>query len=195
VPVPLGLVLGWSLRSRGCRIASYRNRLLAHPYEEQILWSASTEPQISRASPCLPSLKKLVRLLVCALPLHTGEVNEPEKLESEIVKGGPAPIWNRASPILRSGGPRRGGGTRFRCGNLGHVPQVSARPEAGLGGLLRKTFAVDVFSCPRCGGRRRVLAFLTQGSVIRRILRHLHLPELPPPQVPARGPAQQALWE
>ncbi|WP_233261940.1 transposase [Vitiosangium sp. GDMCC 1.1324] len=25
-------------------------------------------------------------------------------------------------------------------------------------GLLRKTCAVDVFSCPRCGGRRRVLA-------------------------------------
>ncbi|MFL5345759.1 MAG: VOC family protein [Hyalangium sp.] len=25
-------------------------------------------------------------------------------------------------------------------------------------GLLRKTFAVDVFYCPRCGGRRRVLA-------------------------------------
>ncbi|PTL74946.1 ATP-dependent helicase HrpA [Vitiosangium sp. GDMCC 1.1324] len=62
-------------------------------------------------------------------------------------------------------------------------------------GLLRKRFALDVFSCPRCAGRRRVLAFLTQGSVIRRILRHLHLPELPPPQAPARGPAQQALWE
>ena len=61
-------------------------------------------------------------------------------------------------------------------------------------GLLRKD-AVDVFSCPRCGGRRRVLAYLAQGSVIRRILRHLHLPELPPPQAPARGPPQQALWE
>ncbi|WP_257460884.1 ATP-dependent helicase HrpA [Archangium lipolyticum] len=62
-------------------------------------------------------------------------------------------------------------------------------------GLVRKRFAVDVFCCPRCGGRRRVLALLTQGSVMRRILRHLHLPELPPPQAPARGPAQQALWE
>ncbi len=33
-------------------------------------------------------------------------------------------------------------------------------------GLLRKTYAVDVFYCPRCGGRRRVLAYHTQGSVI-----------------------------
>ncbi|MCI0673288.1 MAG: ATP-dependent helicase HrpA [Myxococcaceae bacterium] len=63
--------------------------------------------------------------------------------------------------------------------------------------MLRKTFAVDVFSCPSCGGQRRVLAYLTQGSVIRRILRHLHLHlhELPPPLAPARGPPQQSLWE
>ena len=27
-------------------------------------------------------------------------------------------------------------------------------------GLLRKTFAVDVFACVRCGGRRRVLAYV-----------------------------------
>ncbi|WP_158502464.1 hypothetical protein [Vitiosangium sp. GDMCC 1.1324] len=27
-------------------------------------------------------------------------------------------------------------------------------------GLLRKTFAVDVFACLRCGGRRRVLAYV-----------------------------------
>jgi len=33
------------------------------------------------------------------------------------------------------------------------------------------------------------------GAVLRRILRHLHLPELPPPLAPARGPPQQALWD
>jgi hypothetical protein len=60
-------------------------------------------------------------------------------------------------------------------------------------GLLCKTFAVDVFTCPRCGDQRRVLAYLTQGAVIGRILRHLHLPELPPPLAQARGPPQQAL--
>jgi hypothetical protein len=68
-------------------------------------------------------------------------------------------------------------------------------PRVDWAELLRRTFDFDVFSCPRCGGRRRVLALLTQGSVIRRILRHLHLPELPPPQAPARGPARQGLWE
>jgi hypothetical protein len=52
---------------------------------------------------------------------------------------------------------------------------------------------VDVFCCLKCAGRRRVLAWLTQGAVLRRILRHLHLPELPPPLAPARRPPQQAL--
>ncbi|XXF75417.1 hypothetical protein P2318_20360 [Myxococcaceae bacterium GXIMD 01537] len=40
-----------------------------------------------------------------------------------------------------------------------------------------------------------MLAWLTEGVVLRRILRHLHLPELPPPLAPARGPPQQALWD
>jgi hypothetical protein len=39
-----------------------------------------------------------------------------------------------------------------------------------------------------------VLASLTESAVLRRILRHLHLPELPPPLAPARAPPQQALW-
>jgi hypothetical protein len=68
-------------------------------------------------------------------------------------------------------------------------------PGLDWAGLLKRTFKVDVFSCPKCGGRRRVLAYLTKGAVLRRILRHLHLPELPPPLAPARGRPQQALWD
>ena len=65
-------------------------------------------------------------------------------------------------------------------------------PRLDGAGLLKRTFKVDVFSCPKCAGRRRVLAWLTEGAVLRRILRHLQLPELSP-LVPARGPPQQAL--
>ena len=41
----------------------------------------------------------------------------------------------------------------------------------------------------------RVLASLTEGAVLCRILHPLHLPELLPPLAPARGPPQQALWD
>jgi hypothetical protein len=57
-------------------------------------------------------------------------------------------------------------------------------PGLDWAGLLKRTFKVDVFCCPKCAGRRRVLAWLTEGAVLRRILHHLQLPELPPPLAP-----------
>jgi hypothetical protein len=55
--------------------------------------------------------------------------------------------------------------------------------------LLRRVYRQDVLACV-CGGRLRVLAFLTDPSVIRAILLHLGLPAMPPPIAPARGPPQ-----
>jgi hypothetical protein len=39
--------------------------------------------------------------------------------------------------------------------------------------MLRRVFAVDVEVCPRCGGAMRLLAFVTEPSVVTRILAHL----------------------
>jgi len=39
--------------------------------------------------------------------------------------------------------------------------------------LLRRVFRVEVESCVRCGGAARLLAFLTEPAVVRRILTHL----------------------
>ncbi|RKH12464.1 ATP-dependent helicase HrpA [Corallococcus sp. CA053C] len=59
-------------------------------------------------------------------------------------------------------------------------------------GLLRRSFALDVFGCGRCGGRRRVLASLTAPGEVRAILEHLGLPTLAGRRAPARGPPQNA---
>ena len=60
-------------------------------------------------------------------------------------------------------------------------PTPSHRPRAGSWpDLLRHTFAVDVFACPRCGGRMRVIATIEDPVVIRKILTHLVLPTEPP---------------
>ncbi|HYO65352.1 MAG TPA: transposase [Archangium sp.] len=37
-------------------------------------------------------------------------------------------------------------------------PKKECTPRLDLAGLLRRTFALDVSACARCGGRRRVLA-------------------------------------
>ena len=70
------------------------------------------------------------------------------------------------------------------------------RPRAPCGGrryrpwseLLRTTFGIDMETCPRCGGRMRLLALITDGPEVARFLRHQGEPTEPPPRAPARGP-------
>jgi hypothetical protein len=43
----------------------------------------------------------------------------------------------------------------------------------GWAQLIRRVYEVDPLVCPRCRGVMRVVAFITEGRVIRRILDHL----------------------
>jgi hypothetical protein len=53
--------------------------------------------------------------------------------------------------------------------------------------LLGRVFALDMATCPFCRrGALRIIAAITQESVITRILRHLKLAAVPPPIAPAR---------
>ena len=45
--------------------------------------------------------------------------------------------------------------------------------------LLRRSFGIDIFTCPHCNGRRRILAFLDDPVVVHKILDHLGLPKEP----------------
>jgi len=62
--------------------------------------------------------------------------------------------------------------------------------------LLMRVFREDVLACP-CGGRRVVLAYLTQPGPVKTILDHLGLPSTGPPLAPARfiaGPVEET-WQ
>ena len=39
--------------------------------------------------------------------------------------------------------------------------------------MLRLVFRVEIEVCPRCGGAMKVLGFVTEQAVVRRILAHL----------------------
>jgi hypothetical protein len=52
---------------------------------------------------------------------------------------------------------------------------------------------VDALTCLGCGVPMVVLAFLTDPTVVQKILAHLGLPTTPPPVAPARLPAQEEL--
>jgi hypothetical protein len=53
--------------------------------------------------------------------------------------------------------------------------------------LLKRVFALDMARCPFCQqGTLQIIAAITQGAVIRKILQHLKLSAAPPPIAPAR---------
>jgi hypothetical protein len=57
-------------------------------------------------------------------------------------------------------------------------------PSKGWAGMIRKVYEVDPMVCPHCGGRMKVVAFLTEYAVVDRIMEHLKLTfvaEKPPP--------------
>ena len=67
-------------------------------------------------------------------------------------------------------------------------PRKERTPRLDQAGLLRRTFALDVFACLRCGGRRRVLADVKGAAGERAILEHLGLPTESASLALAQGP-------
>ena len=47
---------------------------------------------------------------------------------------------------------------------------------------LKRVFDIDIESCPRCGGRLKIIAAIVDPQVIIKILTHLGLPARAPPQ-------------
>jgi hypothetical protein len=60
--------------------------------------------------------------------------------------------------------------------------------------LLQRVFEVDALCCPRCGGRMRVLAAITEPDVARRILACLNLPTRAPPLARSRPGGRTLAW-
>jgi len=54
--------------------------------------------------------------------------------------------------------------------------------------LIARIYEVFPLLCPKCGGQMRLIAFITEGVQIRRILDHIGVDSQPPHISPARGP-------
>jgi hypothetical protein len=64
----------------------------------------------------------------------------------------------------------------------------AASPRIDWASLLRRSFAADVLECPKCHGRLRVVAVITEREPVRRILAHLGVPTDAPLLARARDP-------
>jgi hypothetical protein len=61
--------------------------------------------------------------------------------------------------------------------------------------LLKRVFALDMARCPFCQqGTLRIIAAITQGEVIRKLLQHLKLSADPPPIAAARVRQEAFAW-
>ena len=66
----------------------------------------------------------------------------------------------------------------------------TASPNWSWARLLKRVFGIDMERCPVCQqGRLRIIAVITERSVIKKILRHVKLAVDPPPIAPARQAA------
>jgi hypothetical protein len=61
-------------------------------------------------------------------------------------------------------------------------------PRIDWARLLRRSLGVDALKCPKCHGRLRVLAVITESESVQRLLAHLGLPTDAPPLARARDP-------
>jgi hypothetical protein len=61
--------------------------------------------------------------------------------------------------------------------------------------LLQRVFLVDVLECPKCKGRMKILAAVTEPASVRRVLESLGLPSEAPRLRAARPPPQTELGE
>ena len=60
-------------------------------------------------------------------------------------------------------------------------------PAKGWAEMIRKVYEVDPLLCPQCGGQMKIISFLTDYTVVDKIINHLKLTFVaerpPPPQV------------
>ena len=63
-----------------------------------------------------------------------------------------------------------------------------SRSRANWARFIKKVYEADPLLCPSCAGPMRIIAFIEEGPVIFRILKHLGLLGLDPPERRERGP-------
>ena len=76
---------------------------------------------------------------------------------------------------------------RYDSCSCGQEDPVQSQVRLSWAQLLKRVFAVDVFSCPRCGSRMSRIAWIVGHDVVRKILRAVGLPTEPPLWHPPRS--------
>ena len=95
----------------------------------------------------------------------------------------------RTAPSDSSSSCDRGGGSAETEAGTGPRAGRTSR-RIPWSELLKRTFGLELLRCARCGGKRQILAVITDLEAARSILKHLGLPQTPPSPPQQRAPPQ-----
>lgn len=150
------------------------------------------ERRVGRVSGCASDVD-----LDGALVENTRESRSTEDQRRPRVAPGPNASQDHERPLRDElEGPR--GGARCRRTTPRRPPwPPQVRPRAFSKSAWRPALALRdlahpfaVLTCPWCCGRRKLIALITDGKVVRAILEHLRLPTAAPVLAPARSPPE-----
>jgi len=80
-----------------------------------------------------------------------------------------------------------------REGERKERPKLKKPPRTDWATLLLRSMSLDALRCPRCEGRMKIIACLTDPPVVRKVLRAMGLRTEVPGAMPARPPPQSEL--
>ncbi len=84
------------------------------------------------------------------------------------------------------------GGCASRLERRRQCPGVRVGGEPPLKQLLVRIYGVFALKCSGCGGRVRLIGFITEPATVRQILAHVGEPTTAPALAPARSPPVEA---
>jgi hypothetical protein len=145
-------------------------------YEFRHAWRDGTQAVLFEPMEFIERLVALIPVPRRNLVRYHGTLAPGSKLRARIVPAGPS------EPARR----RHAGCEEDEAGE-------GASRRLSWAELMRRVFETDVLECPRCGGRMRIVATITQPEVIRAMLECIGLPARPPPLAPARPLVQPEL--
>jgi len=148
------------------------------------------------------SCRQRVGVIVAEQLTYHGVLAPASSWRDMIVPRAPAPaVESQCAPIPSAVLPRTTATTAaapsappspYPASDLPPLPHSPYASRYSWSELMRRVFGIDVLTCERCHGRRRLIALITDTLVARNILRHLGLASEAPPLAAARPPPQMA---
>jgi hypothetical protein len=125
----------------------------------------------------------------CHLVRDHGILGPAAKDRDKVVPTPPAPRAPDAAGSHAAGADEPGTG-ESRDIDITKISRLGRLPWAVL---LQRVFLADALTCPKCQGRRKILAAITEPDAVRKILDHLGIPSQAPRRTVARPPPQAEL--